>query len=112
MTRSVDILTDVVDLDRHPGLQVVGFALETEDLVRRATEKMRAKGMDFIVANDPTADDSAFGDRPHRIHLIGGEGLIWASDSLPKQDLAREVFDRLEPFSAGKLTKETDSDHD
>ncbi len=95
MTRSVDILLDVVNPDHHRPLQVVGFALETEDLVRRATEKMRAKGMDFIVANDPTAPDSGFGDKLHKVTLIGPEGVLWEGGPATKRELARELFPRL-----------------
>jgi phosphopantothenoylcysteine decarboxylase/phosphopantothenate--cysteine ligase len=97
MTRAVDILTDVVNPDRHEGLRIVGFALETEDLIRRATEKMRAKGMDFIIANDTTTPDSAFGAGEHCITLIGLDGVLWDSGPASKHELARGIFARLAP---------------
>ncbi|MHB8080049.1 MAG: bifunctional phosphopantothenoylcysteine decarboxylase/phosphopantothenate synthase, partial [Candidatus Krumholzibacteriia bacterium] len=62
LRRTEDILGDVVAPSRAPALRVVGFALETGDLLVRAAKKLRAKGMDFIVANDPTAPGSGFGD--------------------------------------------------
>ena len=80
---------------RTPALRVVGFALETGDLLARAAKKLRAKGMDFIVANDPTAPGSGFGDGPHRVFLLGPAGLLWDSGSHPKRDLARGLLDHL-----------------
>jgi phosphopantothenoylcysteine decarboxylase/phosphopantothenate--cysteine ligase len=101
LARTVDILGDVVDPARHEGLRVVGFALETEDLIARAREKMKAKGMDFIIANDLTAPDSAFGDGVHHVHLLGPEGEIWDSGTGGKGELARGLFARLAPWAAG-----------
>ena len=97
----MDILGDVVDPARHEGLRVVGFALETEDLIARAREKMQAKGMDFIIANDLSAPDSAFGDGVHHVHLLGPEGEIWDSGAGGKEELARGLLARLAPRAEG-----------
>ncbi len=96
MTRTTDILAEVVDRGAHPGLTVVGFALETEDLVERAREKLRAKDMDFIVANDPTAAGT-FGDGEHELLLIGPDGVLWESDRADKRVLAHELLLQLAP---------------
>ncbi len=95
LRRTDDILGDVVAPARTADLRVVGFALETGDLLARAAKKLRAKGMDFIVANDPTVAGSGFGDGPHRVFLLGPAGLIWDSGSHPKRDLARGLLDHL-----------------
>ncbi|MFH1842448.1 MAG: bifunctional phosphopantothenoylcysteine decarboxylase/phosphopantothenate synthase [bacterium] len=101
MTRTVDILGDVVASSPDDDLQVVGFALETDDLITRATDKMRAKGMDFIIANDLSAPDSAFGDGAHCVHLIGTEGTIWTDARGTKDELAAGLFEQLAPWAAG-----------
>ncbi|MBC8424905.1 bifunctional phosphopantothenoylcysteine decarboxylase/phosphopantothenate--cysteine ligase CoaBC [bacterium] len=100
MTRTTDILAEVVDHGTHPGLTVVGFALETEDLVERAREKLRAKDMDFIVANDPTAAGT-FGDGEHELLLIGPDGVLWESGRADKGDLARDLLLQLAPRLRG-----------
>ncbi len=99
MTRTIDILADVVDREIHPDVTVIGFALETEDLEIRATEKLSAKGMDFIVANDPVTNGT-FGEGKHQITLIGPDGVIWKSDPAGKDDLANELLSRLVPYMA------------
>ena len=58
LVRNPDILGEVVPRYRDTGLRVVGFALETEDVVARALGKLRAKGLDFIVANSAAAAGS------------------------------------------------------
>ena len=94
MTRTVDILAEVVAGNRPPGLKVVGFALETEDLLDRAAAKLRAKGMDLIVANDPIAAGT-FGDGEHAVTLLGPDGALWESGPMDKRDLARELMRRI-----------------
>jgi phosphopantothenoylcysteine synthetase/decarboxylase len=95
--RTADILGDVVGPARPPGLRIVGFALETADLLERAAKKLRVKGMDFVVANDPTAAGCGFGDGPHRAWLLGPAGVIWDSGPLDKHAIARGLLDRLAP---------------
>jgi phosphopantothenoylcysteine decarboxylase/phosphopantothenate--cysteine ligase len=95
LKRTTEILGDVVDPERHDRLRVVAFALETEQVLERAAEKLRAKGADFIVANNPTAPDSSFGDGSHRVYLLGPEGLLWDSGSLEKREIAAGLLERL-----------------
>lgn len=95
MVRNPDILGEIVPRHRATGVKVVGFALETEDLVARALGKLRAKGLDFIVANNPTADGSGFGDVVHEIVLLGPAGELWRSGSCRKEALAPALLAQL-----------------
>ncbi len=95
MTRNPDILGEVVPAAAPVGLKVVGFALETSDVEERALAKLRAKNMDFIVANDPTAAGAGFGDVEHTVVLMGPEGVLWRSDPAAKPALAAALLDRL-----------------
>lgn len=95
MVRNPDILGEVVPRHRGGGLRVVGFALETEDVVGRALGKLRAKGLDFIVANNPTAAGSGFGDVVHEVVLLGAAGELWRSGSCRKDELAPALLAQL-----------------
>ena len=101
LTRNPDILKDVVPKHRGADTVVVGFALETGDLVAKATVKRQDKGMDYVLANDPTAAGARFGDGAHQVTLIGPQGVLWASASLPKPELAVHILDRLETARRG-----------
>ena len=95
MVRNPDILADIVPAKGQAGLKVVGFALETEDVVARALAKLKAKGMDYVVANNPTEMGSGFGAENHRVQLLAAGGMIWASESRPKIELAGDLLQEL-----------------
>ncbi len=95
MSRNPDILAEVVPAHRAEHLKVVGFALETEDVQARALGKLKAKNMDYVVANNPTEAGSGFGAENHRLQLLSSGGMIWASESRPKTELAKQLLVEL-----------------
>lgn len=54
-TIDLERTTDIVASVHRPGLLKVGFAAETENLLANAQQKLAAKGLDLIVANDAVA---------------------------------------------------------
>jgi phosphopantothenoylcysteine decarboxylase/phosphopantothenate--cysteine ligase len=81
LERTEDILSEVA-AKKRPGVGVVGFALETEDLVANAKRKLAEKGLDLIVANDPTVEGAGFGTGTNVVTIVGRSGAV---ESLPKQ---------------------------
>jgi phosphopantothenoylcysteine decarboxylase/phosphopantothenate--cysteine ligase len=73
----------------------VGFAAESSNLVENAREKLKQKGLDFIVANDITANDSGFGADTNRITIIDRKGKINSLPLLPKREVADKILDRV-----------------
>jgi phosphopantothenoylcysteine decarboxylase/phosphopantothenate--cysteine ligase len=74
---------------------LVGFAAETGDPVPRAREKLRAKRVDFIVANDVLQEGAGFEVDTNIVTLVGSD---W-SESLPlqpKAGVASAILDRVE----------------
>jgi phosphopantothenoylcysteine decarboxylase/phosphopantothenate--cysteine ligase len=59
LERTPDILGDVANAKRD-GLLVIGFAAETENILRHAREKLSAKNLDAIIANDITQKGVGF----------------------------------------------------
>lgn len=80
---------------RAPGAVVVGFALETEDLLRNARAKLEAKGLDLVVANDPRERGAGFEVDTNRVTLVHGAGAQ-ELPLLPKDEVAERVLDRIE----------------
>jgi phosphopantothenoylcysteine decarboxylase/phosphopantothenate--cysteine ligase len=86
-----DILAELGASERRPRL-LVGFAAETESIVEQAIAKRRAKGADWIVANDVSGD--VMGGHRNRVHLITAEGVEdWPEAS--KDEVARQLVDRI-----------------
>ncbi|MCP4145293.1 MAG: bifunctional phosphopantothenoylcysteine decarboxylase/phosphopantothenate--cysteine ligase CoaBC [bacterium] len=90
MKRTTDILASIDTGDTT----VVGFALETDDVAERAAGKLSAKGMDYIVANDPVKDGS-FGENDHHVLLIDSSGIIWDSGVKSKKLIAPELLKEI-----------------
>jgi phosphopantothenoylcysteine decarboxylase/phosphopantothenate--cysteine ligase len=74
---------------------LIGFAAETEDLLVRATDKLRGKQVDLIVANDVSRTDAGFDADTNEVTLIdhaGTERIALQS----KAGVAAAILDRVE----------------
>jgi phosphopantothenoylcysteine decarboxylase/phosphopantothenate--cysteine ligase len=72
---------------------VIGFAAETENVVAFATKKRKAKGCDWIVANDVSPATGIMGGDRNTVHLITADGVDdWPAMS--KDDVARRLIER------------------
>lgn len=102
---TVDILARAA-VERDPGTVVVGFAVETDDVERRAEEKRVAKGCDFIVVNNPLEEGAGFAHETNAVTLLGPDGLRIRFDRMSKDMLADrllgEVLDRVGTAAAAK----------
>jgi phosphopantothenoylcysteine decarboxylase/phosphopantothenate--cysteine ligase len=100
LTENPDILKTIAARNaRRPAL-VIGFAAETESVVEQATAKRRAKGADWIVANDVSPAAGVFGGDRNTVHLITGGG----AETWPQMTKA-EVAERLVMRAAEHLAK-------
>lgn len=89
--RTRDILDEVGASPQRPRL-LIGFAAETERVVEQATAKRRAKGADWIVANDVSGD--VMGGHRNRVHLITADAVEdWPETS--KEEVARHLIARV-----------------
>ena len=74
----------------------VGFALETDDLVGRAWEKLAAKGFDLIVANRAGQDGAAFEADTNRVTVLGRDMEARELPLMAKFAVAWEIMDLVE----------------
>jgi phosphopantothenoylcysteine decarboxylase/phosphopantothenate--cysteine ligase len=73
----------------------VGFAAESSNLVENARQKLKHKGLDFIVANDITTKDSGFGTDTNRVTIIDRQGKVDSLPLMPKREVADKVLDKV-----------------
>jgi len=91
LERNEDILRRVV-VEKIPGTVVIGFAAETERVLEEGRRKLRAKGVDAMVANDVSRVDSGF-------EVDRNAGMLLMRDAeveLPpssKRDMAERILD-------------------
>jgi len=91
-----DILQEVGQ--RKGSRLLVGFAAETQDLRQRAQEKLRAKNLDVVVANDVSSDDIGFESERNAVLILGRDGREVALEEAPKTLLAEQILDVLEGY--------------
>ena len=89
-----DILARAAE-ERDSGTVLVGFAVETEDVERNGAEKLRAKGCDFLVVNNPLEEGAGFAHDTNAVVLLGREGSRVAFDRMPKDLLAEKLLDHV-----------------
>ena len=73
---------------KQPGQVLVGFAAETERLREHAAEKLAAKRVDLMVANDVSAPDAGFEVDTNRAILLDSSGSVEETPLLSKAALA------------------------
>jgi phosphopantothenoylcysteine decarboxylase/phosphopantothenate--cysteine ligase len=90
LTRNPDILLSVKER-KHPGLIVVGWAAESENLIRNGRDKLRRKELDLLVANPVP---QSFGGDQVQATLIFPEREE-ALDPTSKRDLADRLLNEV-----------------
>ncbi len=80
LVENPDILKTLARAGKRRPKLLIGFAAETEDLIRKARAKFLAKGCDWILANDVSKEAAVFGSDMNTVHLVTHD---WA-ESWPK----------------------------
>ena len=73
---------------------IVGFALESQDLLENAKQKLKAKNLDLIVANQINLKKNPFGQGPTSVSIIDSNN-IKHYDNVSKAKLAGIILDRI-----------------
>ncbi len=89
LAENPDILFTVGYGTPRPPL-VIGFAAETNDLMKNARAKLQSKGADWIVANDVSPGSGIMGGEENAVHLLSRDGV----ENWPRMSKA-EVAERL-----------------
>lgn len=71
---------------------MVGFAAETEHVLSHATDKLKAKGLDLIVANDVTRTGGGFGSDDNAAVILSARGEQRDFGLMSKRRLADEIL--------------------
>ena len=90
LVRTKDILAEAGKSKSHQF--IVGFALETDNLLENAKRKLQDKNCDLIVANLANAPDSGFGGDKNTITIIDRLGKETKFMPLPKLQAAKEIL--------------------
>lgn len=94
LTENPDILKTI---GHHAALRpslLIGFAAETQDLIKNATSKLERKRADWIVANDVSPETGIMGGDANTIRLVSASGVEdWPA--MDKKAVARKLVERM-----------------
>ncbi len=99
LIQNPDILATLAAAGNRRPFLVVGFAAETTRVIEHAVAKRRAKGCDWILANDVSPATGTFGGADNTIHLVDGAGVEdWPrmSKAAVAERLAERIAETLE----------------
>ena len=95
LTLDLEPTIDILGSLKSDALVKVGFAAESEDLLGNARKKLKAKGLDLIVANDITDEESGFAVDTNRVTIIDASGKAEELPLLLKSQVSEKVLDRV-----------------
>ncbi len=93
LKRNPDILAEL-GLRKGERL-LVGFAMETVDLIANARQKLHQKNADLIVANDLGEEGAGFAGDTNIVTLLYSNGTMEKLPRLDKLQVAEKILDRV-----------------
>lgn len=93
LERTPDIISEIGNMKGDRIL--VGFAMETEDIIVNARRKLEDKKMDLVVANDLSEEGSGFQYDTNRVKIIDREGNIEELPLMDKMEVADRILHRV-----------------
>ena len=105
LERTPDILRDVAAARRN-GQLIIGFAAETEDVIKHATEKLKNKGLDAIVANDVSNSDSGFDSENNSVAIVFADDRdIVQLPLMSKSQTAHRILDEIVKLRSNRKSR-------
>ncbi len=102
-----DILKELAQ--KKGGAFLVGFAAETNDVRAHAAEKLRAKGVDLLVANDVSQHGIGFEADDNQVVLLDRWGGTLELPRMTKIQVAHAILDRVLALRAAPKSRRASS---
>lgn len=93
LTRDSDILKILGERKKEQIL--VGFAAESNNVLKNAEKKLKNKNLDFIVANNITGSDTGFASEDNKVTILSKDGKVINLDKMSKKQVATNIFDTI-----------------
>ncbi len=94
LRRTPDILAEL-GRRRRSDQVLVGFAMETDNALENAREKLRRKNLDWIALNRLNEPGAGFGTGTNRLTLLHRSGHLEELPLLPKDEAAEALLNRV-----------------
>jgi len=95
MSKTKDILLEVSRSNKCDSQVVVGFAMETENVITNAKQKLKSKNLDFIVLNSISEKNPAFKSDKNIVTIIDKNNEVNEYQSKSKIAIAQVIADKV-----------------
>lgn len=93
LVKNPDILADMGTQKRRDQL-LIGFCMETENLIQNASKKLENKNLDLIVANHLLEENAGFQSENNTVTIMSRSGSQEALPNMSKLQVANKILDR------------------
>ena len=93
LEKNPDILASLGAIKKHQFL--VGFALETQNEIEHAKQKIVKKNLDMIVLNSLNDEGAGFGKPTNKVTFIFKDFSIFPQDLKSKEDVAKDIVTQI-----------------
>lgn len=93
LMKNTDILEKCSEIKQESQI-IIGYAAETDDVLKNAKKKLESKRLDYVIANDVTVDEAGFGADTNIVTIISKDEEI-RLPVMSKEQLAYKVLDLL-----------------
>ncbi len=100
LIKTKDILGDLGKLKKQQCL--IGFALETENAIEYAKQKLQNKNLDIIIANTTSEKNPAFGSDFNTLTIIDKHNNLLNFELKSKLELAKDIVNYIKTFDGIK----------
>ena len=94
LKKTTDILASLGAIKKS-GQILVGFALETNNELENAKDKLKRKNLDFIVLNSMQDKGAGFAHDTNKITVINRQEEILSFDLKSKEKVAKDICDLI-----------------
>lgn len=101
LVQNPDILASLGKI-KQPEQMLVGFALETDNEIENAKEKLKKKNLDFIVLNSLRDAGAGFGHDTNKVTIINRNGTVNKGKLKSKQAVASDIADAILNYNTSK----------
>ena len=94
LTRTTDILA-TLGKNKRKNQFLMGFALETDNELEHARQKMHNKNLDMIVLNSLNDSGAGFGHDTNKVSILTKNGDVTTTGLMSKPQIAATIVDQL-----------------
>jgi phosphopantothenoylcysteine decarboxylase/phosphopantothenate--cysteine ligase len=96
LIKNVDILFELGKIKTNQFL--VGFALETENVLENAQAKLKKKNLDLIIVNTIDQNGQGFGYDTNKISIVDKDNKIYNFELKQKKELAEDIYNVIATY--------------